>query len=118
MSMALEQLKQQAPPVSVSGIGSFGPVISVLVVITLLGITAVLIGRLCTGRRIMGRFQFDIEGWIEKHCSACISGNSQTPGTNANDLEASVPIPIPEGNNQQINPPEQSSQGPPPTGGA
>ncbi|KAJ8640469.1 hypothetical protein MRB53_017163 [Persea americana] len=118
MSMALEHLKQQPPPVSVSGSRSFGPVIAILVVITLLGIIAVLIGRLCTGRKIMGRFQFNVEGWIEKHCSACISGNSQTPGTNANDPEASVPIPISEGNNQQINPPEQSSQGPRPTGGA
>lgn len=118
MSMALDHLNQQAPPNSVSGSGSFAPVIAVLTVITILGIIAVLIGRLCTGRRIMGRFQFDFEGWIEKHCSSWINGNIETPGTNLNGPEASVSIPIPEGNNQQTKPSEESPQDPPPTVGS
>ncbi|XXG49173.1 hypothetical protein AAC387_Pa02g3427 [Persea americana] len=92
MSMPLEQQSQQPPPVvasqqlysSRSGSGSVGPVIVVLVVITILGIIAGLIGRLCTGRSLMGHGQFDFEGWIERKCSSCIDGRIDPPTHRAN----------------------------------
>ncbi|CAN4107660.1 unnamed protein product [Withania somnifera] len=56
------------------GHGSVGPVIAVLAVIAVLGAIAVMIGRLCSGRRIMGRGQYDFEGWVETKCASCIDG--------------------------------------------
>ncbi|CAN4112256.1 unnamed protein product [Withania somnifera] len=56
------------------GHGSVGPVIVVLAVIAVLGAIAVMIGRLCSGRRIMGRVQYDFEGWVETKCASCIDG--------------------------------------------
>ncbi|XP_060169303.1 uncharacterized protein LOC132600236 [Lycium barbarum] len=56
------------------GHGSVGPVIGVLAVIAVLGAIAVMIGRLCSGRRIMGRGQYDFEGWVETKCASCIDG--------------------------------------------
>ncbi|OIW14854.1 hypothetical protein TanjilG_30576 [Lupinus angustifolius] len=53
---------------------SIGPLIGVLIVVILLGIIAVMIGRLCSGRRIMGYGQYDIESWAESKCSTCIDG--------------------------------------------
>lgn len=58
-----------------SGHGSVGPVIAVLAVITILGVIAGMIGRLCTGRRIMGSGQYDFEGWVERKCSSCLDGS-------------------------------------------
>ncbi|CAN0922199.1 hypothetical protein LINGRAHAP2_LOCUS32974 [Linum grandiflorum] len=40
----------------------------------ILGIAAVMIGRMCSGRRILGYGQYDIEGWAETKCSTCIDG--------------------------------------------
>lgn len=54
--------------------GSIGPVIGVLAMITFFGAVAVIIGRLCSGRRVMGRVQYDIEGWVETKFAACIDG--------------------------------------------
>ncbi|MBA0693425.1 hypothetical protein Goari_003799, partial [Gossypium aridum] len=51
---------------------SLPPLIGVLLVIIILGIIAGMIGRLCTGRKIMGLGHFDIETWIETKCSSCI----------------------------------------------
>lgn len=62
-----------------SGHGSVGPVIGVLAVITILASMAVMIGRLCSGRRIMGRGMYDFEGWVESKCGACIDGRVDPP---------------------------------------
>ncbi|KAL4555735.1 hypothetical protein LXL04_038363 [Taraxacum kok-saghyz] len=59
--------------------GSVGPVIGVLAVIMVLGAVAVMIGRLCSGRRIMGHGQYDFEGWAETKCSTCIDGRLGPP---------------------------------------
>ncbi|XP_020595710.1 uncharacterized protein LOC110035763 [Phalaenopsis equestris] len=56
--------------------GSIGPVIGVLAVITVLGIIAGVIGRLCSGRRIVGLGQYDFQGWIERKCASCIDGGT------------------------------------------
>ncbi|KAA3476430.1 WAS protein family-like protein 1-like [Gossypium australe] len=55
------------------------PLIGVLLVIIILGIIAGMIGRLCTGRKIMGLGHFDIETWIETKCSSCIDGRVYPP---------------------------------------
>ncbi|CAN1273872.1 hypothetical protein LINPERPRIM_LOCUS15216 [Linum perenne] len=82
--MSMQQQQEQPSPVSVnpqsfstihpSSHASIGPVIAVLVVIVILGIAAVMIGRMCSGRRILGYGQYDIEGWAETKCSTCIDG--------------------------------------------
>ncbi|XP_022725067.1 uncharacterized protein LOC111281660 [Durio zibethinus] len=80
-------LGQQPPSVGVSqqaykahtGHGSVGPVIAVLVLITILGVIAGMIGRLCSGRPIMGHGQYDFEGWFERKCSSCLDGRVDPP---------------------------------------
>ncbi|KAK4749967.1 hypothetical protein SAY87_027416 [Trapa incisa] len=62
-----------------SGHGSVGPVIAVLAVITILGVIAGMIGRLCSGKTIMGRGQYDFEGWMERKFSSCIDGHVGAP---------------------------------------
>ncbi|KAE8715509.1 Telomere maintenance component 1, putative isoform 1 [Hibiscus syriacus] len=92
------QLDQQHPPVAVTqhpynshaAHASIGPVIAVLLVIVVLGIIAGLIGRLCTGRKIMGYGQYDIESWIETKCSSCIDGRIYPPQTASNASATSV----------------------------
>lgn len=89
MSTPLEPQQQLPPPpplevtqqayTSQSGHGSIGPVIGVLAVITILGAIAVMIGRLCSGRRIMGHGQYDFEGWVEAKCGSCIDGRVDPP---------------------------------------
>nr|XP_043620031.1 uncharacterized protein LOC122591867 [Erigeron canadensis] len=66
-----------------SGHGSVGPVIGVLAVIMVLGAVAIMIGRLCSGRRIMGHMQYDFEGWVETKCSTCIDGRLGPPAPRA-----------------------------------
>lgn len=80
-------IDQQPPPMAVSqeaytahsGHGSVGPVIAVLAVITILGVIAGMIGRLCSGRPIMGHGQYDFESWVERKCSSCIDGRIDPP---------------------------------------
>lgn len=67
------QTTRQAYPAN-SGRGSVGPVIGVLALITILGAIAVMIGRLCSGRKVMGHLQYDVEGWVETKCASCIDG--------------------------------------------
>ncbi|KAG6406541.1 hypothetical protein SASPL_134145 [Salvia splendens] len=62
-----------------SGHGSVGPVIGVLAVITILGAIAIMIGRLCSGRGIMGHAQYDFERWVETKCASCIDGRVDLP---------------------------------------
>jgi hypothetical protein len=54
-------------------------VIAVLAVITILGVIAGMIGRLCSGRRIMGHGQYDFESWVERKCSSCLDGRVGPP---------------------------------------
>ena len=86
----IDQQQQQLPPPSPeavtqqaytahSGHGSVGPVIAVLAVITILGVIAGMIGRLCSGRRIMGHGQYDFESWVETKCSSCLDGRVGPP---------------------------------------
>lgn len=76
---AAATVTQQAQT-SHSGHGSIGPVIGVLAVITVLSAIAIMIGKLCSGRRIMGhRGHYDIEGWAEAKCSSCIDGRVDHP---------------------------------------
>ncbi|KAG9130165.1 hypothetical protein Leryth_018756 [Lithospermum erythrorhizon] len=65
---------EQASPVH-SRHGSVGPVIGVLAVIAVLGGVAVMVGRLCSGRKIMGHGQYDLETWVEMKFASCIDGH-------------------------------------------
>ncbi|KAK9136181.1 hypothetical protein Syun_015511 [Stephania yunnanensis] len=42
-----------------------------------------MIGRLCSGRRVMGYGEYDVEGWMERRCASCIDGR----------VDAAPPIP-------------------------
>ncbi|XVF75793.1 hypothetical protein PTKIN_Ptkin13bG0215500 [Pterospermum kingtungense] len=53
---------------------SIETLIVVLAVITLIGVVAGVIARLCGGRHFGGNGENDIEGWIEKKCRSCIDG--------------------------------------------
>lgn len=129
MSTPIDPLQQQQSPpggltqqayTAHSGHGSVGPVIAVLAVITILGVIAGMIGRLCSGRRIMGHGQYDVEGWVERKCSSCIDGRvdppprpppaptSYSPGESAPPADSSETA-------QEIKQEEQSHQPPPET---
>lgn len=112
-----QQQQEQPPPMSVtqhSPHESIGPVIGVLVVVIVLGVIAVMIGRLCSGRRIMGHGQYDVESWAERKCSSCIDGriNLSLP-TRVSESSNSVPA-TPIHACQETKRPEQSSQTSPP----
>ena len=53
---------------------SIETLIVVLAVITIIGVIAGIIARLCGGRHFGGNGENDIEGWIEKKCRSCIDG--------------------------------------------
>ncbi|XP_042443963.1 uncharacterized protein LOC122029070 [Zingiber officinale] len=105
MSLPFPQQQQQfqppPPPVVYSvpyrshGSGSVGPVIAVLAVIAVLGVIAGLVGRLCSGRTVMGYGHYDLEGWFERKCASCIDGR----------LAASAPPPRPSANGTDAQPP-------------
>ncbi|XVE94829.1 hypothetical protein REPUB_Repub02eG0043400 [Reevesia pubescens] len=106
-------LVQQPPPVIVNeqpynsqtSHASIGPVLAVLLVIIILGILAGMIGRLCTGRKIMGYGQYDIESWIETKCSACIDGRIYPPAPPRTNASAtSVPASIQQEDQSPQNP--------------
>lgn len=68
-----QQQQQQLPPIQTtqqaytahSGRGPGGLIIGVLAMITILGALVVMIGSLCSGRKVNGNLQYDIEGWVE-----------------------------------------------------
>ncbi|OMP01620.1 hypothetical protein COLO4_11718 [Corchorus olitorius] len=109
MSTPLEQ-QQQPPPAGVNqeaytahtGHGSVGPVIAVLAVITILGVIAGMIGRLCSGRPIMGHGQYDFEGWVERKCSSCLDGRVDPPQPRRPTEELPVAAPAEEETQQEI----------------
>ncbi|WJX50439.1 hypothetical protein P8452_36740 [Trifolium repens] len=99
-----------------SGHGSIGPVIAVLAIITVLGIIAGMIGRLCSGRRVMGYGEYDIKSWVETKCSSCVGGRivlpppPPPPPPPANEPEAvddSQPVVV---DSQEMKEDEQSRQ--------
>ncbi|GAV57297.1 hypothetical protein CFOL_v3_00835 [Cephalotus follicularis] len=53
---------------------SIETLIVVLAVITIVGVIAGIIARLCGGRHFGGNGEHDIEGWIERKCRSCIDG--------------------------------------------
>ncbi|WJX41314.1 hypothetical protein P8452_28687 [Trifolium repens] len=120
MSSTSRPMYQQPPPFIVTPQSyngssqhhdSIGPVIGVLVVIIVLGIIAVMIGRLCSGRRIMGHGQYDLESWAERKCSTCIDGriNLSMP-MRVSESNTSLPAtPINTTTRQETTQPEQSS---------
>lgn len=68
----------EAPPVTVvveprhSTHQSIETLVVVLAVITILGVIAGIIARLCGGRHFGGSGEHDIEGWVERKCRSCI----------------------------------------------
>lgn len=59
---------------------SIETLVVVLAVITLVGVVAGIIARLCGGRRFGGHDDHDVEGWVERKCRSCIeSGISTAP---------------------------------------
>ncbi|RVW50479.1 hypothetical protein CK203_086830 [Vitis vinifera] len=92
---------------------------AVLAVIAILGTLAAIVGRLCSGRRIMGHGQYDIESWLEEKCSSCIDGRVNPPPLPSADISAgSVPLSIPIHTQEETKPDEPSSQNPRPKGGS
>ncbi|CAL9774738.1 unnamed protein product [Musa acuminata subsp. burmannicoides] len=83
MSLPFQQLQPPPPPLYVESYrshgGSVGPVIAVLAVIMVLGVIAGIVGRLCSGRTIMGYGHYDLEGWFERRCAPCIDGRLEAP---------------------------------------
>lgn len=73
---------QQRPPVTLAqqsystnlSHGSIGPVIAVLVVMVILGVIAVMVGRLCSTK-------YDLESLAEIKCSSCIDGRINSTAT-------------------------------------
>ncbi|XP_002521845.2 uncharacterized protein LOC8283273 [Ricinus communis] len=100
MSTPLDQQQQESPSIEINqqaytahtGHGSVGPVIAVLAVITILGVVAGMIGRLCSGRRVMGHGQYDFEGWVERKCSSCLDGRVDPPPTRPADIPVAEPV--------------------------
>ncbi|KAG2687087.1 hypothetical protein I3760_09G036500 [Carya illinoinensis] len=53
---------------------SIETLVVVLAVITIVGVIAGIIARLCGGRHFGGNGENDIEGWVERRCRSCIDG--------------------------------------------
>ncbi|GMP86883.1 hypothetical protein CsSME_00039497 [Camellia sinensis var. sinensis] len=80
----VEKLDNQLPPLveapplvvvveqSHSTHRSIETLVVVLAVITILGVIAGIIARLCGGRHLGGTGEHDIEGWVERKCRSCI----------------------------------------------
>lgn len=70
---------------------SIETLVVVIAVITLVGVIAGMIARLCGGRHFGGDGEHDIEGWVEKKCRSCIDGGLPPPPP-----PAPAPAPKPE----------------------
>nr|XP_011459828.1 PREDICTED: uncharacterized protein LOC105350119 [Fragaria vesca subsp. vesca] len=77
--------------------GSIGAVVGVLVMVVILAAVAVVIGRLCSGKTIMGYGHYDMESWAETKCSSCIDGRIST-------------VSLPRPNVSTATPPAQPSE--------
>jgi hypothetical protein len=81
------------------GTSSFGPLIVALAVITVLGALAVLMGRVCFGRRsLFGYGRYDLEAWVETKCASCVDGR----------MDVALPRP------RHVAPPPPAAASPPP----
>jgi hypothetical protein len=58
---------------------SIETLIVVIAVITIVGVIAGMIARLCGGRHFGGNGENDIEGWVEKKCRSCIDAGLPSP---------------------------------------
>ncbi|KAE9590732.1 hypothetical protein Lal_00022951 [Lupinus albus] len=58
---------------------SIETLVVVIAVITIVGVIAGMIARLCGGRHFGGNGENDIEGWVEKRCRSCIDGGLPPP---------------------------------------
>ena len=57
---------------------SIETLVVVLAVITIVGVIAGIIARLCGGRHFGVNGEHDIEGWVERKCRSCIDGGIPT----------------------------------------
>lgn len=62
--------------------GSVGPVLAVLSVITILGVIACVLGRICAGRLFSANSKYDCVGWMERRCASCLDGDLEGGGGN------------------------------------
>ncbi|KAI4388390.1 hypothetical protein MLD38_000723 [Melastoma candidum] len=79
---------------------SIAPFIGIFAAVVVLGAAAVVVGRVCSGRRgIAGgdhpQGKYDLESWAERKCSSCIDGRIHFDSQSGNagsekDLEQSV----------------------------
>ncbi|KAF5747069.1 hypothetical protein HS088_TW06G01247 [Tripterygium wilfordii] len=95
-----------------TGHPSIGPVIAVVVIIIILGGLAGMIGRLCSGRRIMGYGDYDIGSWAERKCSSCIDGRISPSPPRPEVSATSTPVTLPVQANQDPKSEELSPQNP------
>ncbi|KAJ4963968.1 hypothetical protein NE237_023907 [Protea cynaroides] len=119
MSMPIGPQQQQTPSITTNqeaystdpSRGSFGPVIAVLVVIIILGVVAGMIGRFCSGRRIMGHYRYYLAGWVKTKCASCIDGRIDPPPPRppGDSVPVAIPIEIP----QETKRTQQSTENPP-----
>lgn len=72
---------------------SIETLVVVLAVITIVGVIAGIVARLCGGRHFGGNGEHDIEGWVERKCRSCIDGG--IPAAAAAAAEESKPAPAP-----------------------
>ncbi|KAE8808961.1 hypothetical protein D1007_14381 [Hordeum vulgare] len=87
--------------------GSYGPVIAMLAVLAVLAALAVAVGRLCFGRRALGRAGgHDLEAWVEQKCGPCVGVGMHSPAAAA----ASDPAKQEEGD-ETAAPAEQPPEG-------
>ncbi|KAI9080719.1 hypothetical protein K1719_037232 [Acacia pycnantha] len=58
---------------------SIETLVVVLAMITIVGVLAGIVARLCGGRHFGGNGENDIEGWVESKCRSCIDGGLPPP---------------------------------------
>ncbi|CAM8914084.1 hypothetical protein QQ045_032483 [Rhodiola kirilowii] len=69
---------------------SIGPLIAAVVVVTILGVIAGMIGRLCSGRTIFGYGNYDLENWVETKCANCVDGRVEPLSAPAQHVAVAV----------------------------
>ncbi|KAI3446471.1 hypothetical protein Pfo_003136 [Paulownia fortunei] len=57
---------------------SIETLVVVLAAITIIGVIAGIIARLCGGQHFGGSGEHDVEGWVERKCRSCIDGGITT----------------------------------------
>ncbi|GLT37376.1 hypothetical protein SLA2020_116950 [Shorea laevis] len=71
---ALQPPQVVAGPPSRYTHGSIETLVVVLAVITIIGVIAGIIARLCGGSHFGGSEEHDVEDWVEKKCRSCLDG--------------------------------------------